>query len=126
MSALLTPPKRSSSTMGPYPEPAGLYGQPKPPYLPPDPSRYPEAVLSALPLINQKAARALMCGIASLVLGILAGIPAVVYGHLALREIRRSHHEQRGQLQAVAGLVLGYCSPFLTALYIVLFSGTLH
>jgi uncharacterized membrane protein len=51
--------------------------------------------------------------IASLVLGIvwlywLGSILAVVFGHVALSQIKRSGGEQRGRGMAIAGLVLGY------------------
>jgi type IV pilus assembly protein PilA len=51
--------------------------------------------------------------IASLVLGLLsfsflAAIPAVVFGHLALSEIKKSAGRIQGQGMAIAGLVLGY------------------
>lgn len=51
--------------------------------------------------------------IASLVLGILwvawiGSILAVVFGHLALGQIKRSNGAEQGQGLAIAGLVLGY------------------
>ncbi len=52
--------------------------------------------------------------IASLVLGVpglcccLAGIPAIVCGHIALSQINQSGGAQEGRGLAVAGLVLGY------------------
>jgi len=51
--------------------------------------------------------------IASLILGIvpfslLSSIPAVVFGHLALSEIKKSGGRLRGRGLAIAGLVLGY------------------
>jgi hypothetical protein len=45
---------RDSQHMEPYPEPAALYGQPRPPYLPPDPPAYPDEVLNALPPMGGK------------------------------------------------------------------------
>ena len=56
--------------------------------------------------------------IASMVLGIISltmfpllpGIPAVICGHLSLKEIRRSGGAVRGRGLAIAGLVTGYIS----------------
>jgi hypothetical protein len=60
--------------------------------------------------------------IASLILGILAvtfagplaGVPAVICGHIALNRIRRSRRVLTGEGMAIAGLVLGYTSIALT------------
>ena len=43
-----------------------------------------------------------------LVIGLGTGIPAVVLGHMALKEIGRSNGQQSGKEMAIAGLVLGY------------------
>lgn len=65
------------------------------------------------PSVNAKAVAALVCGVTG-VLGLLVtGIPAIVLGHLARREIRRTG--ERGDAMAVCGLVLGYV---LTALVV--------
>lgn len=98
----------------------GLYGQPRPLPLPPEPSAYPENVLEALPQNNRKAFAALALGLASLLLGLVAGIPAIIYGHLAYSEIKRAEGRQSGRIPAIIGLTLGYCSLPLSALYIVL------
>ena len=105
----------------------GLYGQPSAPYVPPDPAPYPEAVLAALPQTTRSraATRALILGMTSLFLGALTGIPAILYGHLAYREIKRSS-QKSGLFQAIAGLVLGYCSLPLSVLYLLLLSGSIH
>ena len=68
------------------------------------------------------------CGvaIASLVLGVLifclglfAAIPAVICGHMALGQIRRSGDTIAGRGMAIAGLVLGYSGIVLTILFIL-------
>jgi hypothetical protein len=66
--------------------------------------------------------------IASLVLGILAvtsagplaGVPAVICGHIALNQIRNSRRPQSGEGMAIAGLVMGYISIALTVILLVL------
>jgi uncharacterized membrane protein len=63
------------------------------PYMPPPPGT------------NGKAVAALVCGVAGLFTG-LSAIPAVVLGHMARREIRRTR--EQGDAMAVTGLVLGY------------------
>jgi len=91
---------------GPYPPP----GQYPPPYPPPYP--YPAY---AAPGTNGLA-------IAALVLGILwlywvGSILAVIFGHIALSQIRHSHQGGRGL--AIAGLVLGYVGLALLLLFII-------
>ena len=60
--------------------------------------------------------------IASFVLGIIAplfcitGIPAIICGHMARSEIRRSHGAIGGEGFATAGLVLGYMATLLMVL----------
>ena len=39
---------------------------------------------------------------------IITSIPAIVFGHLALRQIRASKGKQHGKGMAEAGLILGY------------------
>lgn len=43
-----------------------------------------------------------------LVIGLATGIPAVILGHMALKEIARSNGQESGKGMAIAGLVLGY------------------
>jgi hypothetical protein len=75
------------------------HGQPYPPYQGPYPP-YPIARPT-----NGLAIAALVCGVAQFVVWITF-IPAIICGHLALRQIRRTG-EQGGGL-ALAGLILGY------------------
>ena len=98
----------------------GLYGQPVPRSLPPEPSPYPEEVLAALPQNNRKAFVALALGLVSLVLGLVAGLPAIIYGYLAYSEIKRSGGRQNERIAAFIGLALGCCSLPLSVLYILL------
>ena len=64
--------------------------------------------------------------IASLVCGVMfffapTSIAAVVLGHLALSDIKRSAGRMTGQGMAVAGLVLGYIGVAFTALFLIAF-----
>jgi len=69
----------------------------------------------SLPRKSGLAIASLVCGIASvLCLGILAGIPAVICGHIAYSKINRAAGLLTGQGMAIAGLVMGYLSIFLT------------
>jgi hypothetical protein len=73
-------------TVMPYP----AYYQPVPPTAP----------------TNGMAIGALVCGLAEIFTLGFAAIPAVILGHLARAQIRRSG--ERGDGMAIAGLVLGY------------------
>lgn len=66
----------------------------------------PPTVVVVAPGINGLA-------VASLVLGILwlywlGSILAIIFGHVALNQIRRNPHGSQGKGMAIAGLVLGY------------------
>jgi hypothetical protein len=61
------------------------------------------------------AITSLVLGILSLVcLGILAGIPAIICGHIARSRAKQQPAQYGGAGQALAGLILGYVSIFLT------------
>lgn len=97
---------------------------PPPPYgygYPPQPQQWPPAypppypVYAASPPVNGLA-------IAAMVLGILwlywvGSILAVVFGHIALHQIRQ--RGQGGSGMAIAGLVLGYIGIAVLALVVV-------
>ncbi len=73
------------------------------------PAYVQQPVLVAQPQTNNNAVISLILGICCYVgLGILTGIPAVLFGHKALREIDRSAGTQGGKPLAIIGLVLGY------------------
>jgi hypothetical protein len=63
---------------------------------------------------NTLAAGSLACGIGQLFFGPLATIPAIVLGHMARREIRRTGEDGMGL--ATAGLVLGWIGAGLVVL----------
>jgi Domain of unknown function (DUF4190) len=54
---------------------------------------------------NPLAIAALCCGIGQILLGLLAGIPALVLGLIALNQIKTSGESGRGM--AIAGVTLG-------------------
>ena len=60
----------------------------------------------AYPRTNPLAITSLVCGIAQIMFGPLATIPAIVCGHVGRSQIRRTGESGAGM--AVAGLVLGY------------------
>ncbi len=67
------------------------------------------------------AIASLVMGILSLVCcGLLSGIPAVICGHMAVAQIKKSGGALGGNGMAVAGLVMGYIGIILTVLFIVL------
>ncbi|MCX5648921.1 MAG: DUF4190 domain-containing protein [Planctomycetota bacterium] len=68
------------------------------------------------------AIASLICGILSWVcVGLLAAIPAVITGHLALGRIKRSAGALGGRGLAIAGLILGYTSIVVMTVLLVLF-----
>ena len=85
-------------------------------------ARFPgEAPSAAAPAgearTDGKATASLVLGLLSLVCGLLAGIPAVILGHISLSNIRKSGGRLKGEGIALAGLIMGYISlvaiPFL-------------
>src|SRR5437868_2247887 len=54
-------------------------------------------------------------------LGILAGIPAIITGHVALRRTRRAPADYGGSGFALAGLILGYLSLVLSVIVAIMF-----
>jgi len=60
---------------------------------------------------NSLAIASLACGIAQFMVGPLATIPAIVCGHMARRQIRRSGEQGAGL--ALAGLMLGWAAVIL-------------
>ncbi len=71
--------------------------------------------------VNSLAVAALACGVGQLLLGPLPTIPAIVLGHMARREIRRTGEDGNGL--ATFGLVLGWAGAgliLLAALVVVL------
>ncbi len=71
---------------------------------------------------NSLAVAAFACGIGQLWFLILAGIPAIVLGHMARRQIRSTG--EKGNGLALAGLILGYIgsAAFLIVVSAVIFA----
>jgi type II secretory pathway pseudopilin PulG len=65
------------------------------------------------------AIASLICGILSLVLACLTGIPAIVLGVLAIKKIGRSNGALGGRGMAIAGLVLGSVGTMITGVAIL-------
>lgn len=78
---------------------------------------------------NSLAVVSLVCGILGwTLLPFLGSVVAIICGHMARSEIRRSPQTQEGDGLAVAGLVMGYLViilSVLTLLAIILFFGGL-
>ena len=92
-------------------------GQPYQPYLP---YQQPYAPYPVAPPTNNLAVAALVCGIAQFVTGITF-IPAIICGHLARRQIRRTG--EQGDGMALAGLICGYVGGalFIGIVFIMVF-----
>ena len=69
---------------------------------------YPQGQQPAPKKTSLWAITSFILGLASLPTLFIAGIPAVVCGHVALNDIRKSTGQLTGQGLAIAGLVLGY------------------
>jgi hypothetical protein len=89
------------------------YGQYPPQQYPP---QQPPYVIAARPPYDGLAITSFIFGL--LWFGWLGSILAVIFGHIALRNIRRTHASGRGL--AIAGLILGYIGLFTLALVILL------
>ena len=55
---------------------------------------------------NQMAVASLVCGICQIFFWFVAGVPAIVFGHVARRQIRQTG--EAGSGMATAGLIMGY------------------
>ena len=93
------------------PPPGQQYDGPQPPY---PAYQQPYSPYPPAPPTNGLAIAALVCGVGGFVIG-LSFIPAIICGHLARAQIRRTGEQGAGL--ALAGLILGYVG---TALFIVL------
>lgn len=94
--------------------PAG-FQQPVAPQVPP-------TFWPAAPPTNGKAGAALACGIGTFFTFGFSGVPAVILGHMARTEIRRTR--EGGDGMAVAGLVMGWLSITGWTLFLLLVAAT--
>ena len=85
---------------------------------PPQPA--PGLPYAQAPQTNGMALASMILGIVSFILGtmIVTGIPAVICGHIARRQIRENPQAQTGDGMALTGLVTGYLSIILSVVLI--------
>jgi hypothetical protein len=80
---------------------------------------FTQSTTSATPPASALAVWSLVLGIVGLVfLGLLAGIPAIICGHMARSRIKASPAEVSGAGLALAGLIMGYLVTILSVLLI--------
>jgi hypothetical protein len=77
----------------------------------------PLAPLAPVAKLNGLAIASLACGIAQFAVGPLATIPAIVLGHMARHQIKRSG--EQGASLALAGLILGWAAVILGIIILV-------
>ena len=68
----------------------------------------PVTATSAVPIASQGEQRTNTLAIVSLVSAFLVSLVAVITGHIALKQIKRSNGAEKGRGLAIAGTVLGY------------------
>ena len=108
--------KPLASTVPPIPPIPAI---PAIPAIPPIPTISSHRSATQMP-ISPLAIASMVLGIVSLsVFPLLPGIPAVICGHLSLKEIRRSTGAIGGRGLAIAGLVTGYMSVAIMVLLLV-------
>jgi type IV pilus assembly protein PilA len=79
-----------------------------------------EAASAPSPTLDGKAALSFCLGILAIVpLGIFAGIPAVILGHLSRAAVRASAGRLKGSGLAAAGLTMGYLSVLMLPIVIL-------
>jgi len=115
--------------MAQYPQqPSGGYGGPSQGYPPYPPPQMPPAMFVAPPSNDGKAIASLVLGILSLVacFGALTGIPAVVLGVMARRDIKNSGGTIGGDGLALGGIITGILSTVasigLVIFYVAIFA----
>jgi uncharacterized protein DUF1707/uncharacterized protein DUF4190 len=78
----------------------------------------PHVVVPPVARTNGLAIASLACGLAQFVFGPLATIPAIVFGHMARHQIKRTGEQGAGL--ALAGLILGWATVILAILLLVI------
>ncbi|MGJ8726519.1 MAG: GYF domain-containing protein [Roseibacillus sp.] len=80
--------------------------------MPQPPQGYPGTGM--MPVQNGMALTSMILAISSVVLtlgclvGFILAVPAVIFGHIARKQIRDGAHMQTGDSMALAGLIIGY------------------
>lgn len=110
------------------PPPASSYGPPPGPstaYTPPQYGSYAPAPNVYVPApvapINKYATISLILSIAGFFFSIFTAIPGVIFGHIALNQIKKNGYEG-GKGLALAGLIIGYILSGFAILYIGFFA----
>jgi hypothetical protein len=85
--------------------------------VPPVPDDPRAAAAIPMARTNGLAVASLACGLAQFMFGPLATIPAIVFGHLARHQIKRTGEQGAGL--ALAGLILGWAAVILAVLLIL-------
>jgi type II secretory pathway pseudopilin PulG len=106
--------------MGDWAAVSSVLNQAAPPAIPPVPPPF----VAPEPRLQEEgrpgtAIASLICGILSLVLACLTGIPAIVLGVLAIKKIGKSNGALGGRGMAIAGLVLGSVGTMITGIAIL-------
>ena len=76
-----------------------------------------EPAVTPMATTNGYAIASLACGLAQFVFGPLATVPAIVLGHMARSQIKRTGEQGAGL--ALAGLVLGWAAVILAVFFVV-------
>jgi hypothetical protein len=100
-------------------DPYGAYGAPQPPAS--VQHHYYGAPPVMMPPTNGMATAALICGIAGFLLCGLASPLAIIFGHIARGQIRRTG--EQGDGMALAGLILGYVVTVFMVLIVLFYFG---
>lgn len=102
-----------SPAPGGAPAPAAMLQNQPPPGMP---------TIAVPPPTSGLAIASLVCGIMSLMVcyvWALVGIPAVICGHMALKQIGKADYAMSGRGMAIAGLVTGYLACLIQVLAII-------
>jgi hypothetical protein len=92
------------------------------PYPAPGSGYYSPWLYAPAPQLSGWALTSMICGIISMViLQPITAILAIIFGYMALREVKRSGGQVDGHGMAVAGIVMGYIGIGLTVLVIALY-----
>jgi hypothetical protein len=82
------------------------------------------AVATSVAKTNGLALASFACGFAQFIFGPPAAIPAIVFGHVARHQIKRTGEQGAGL--ALAGLILGWVTVILVIVLIVAMSVGMH